>query len=64
MTSGEKQICEAVLKGAEKVDRAELEIDGIKVESYAVEYGGETYHLTKHNGEWVYFFHIRGTSAE
>lgn len=58
MTAIEKQICTEVLRDATSILRhEEFECEGKKVIQFTVIYEGEKYSLTKHDGEWVYFFH-------
>lgn len=52
-----KNICEAVLNEGTVLNKDEFECEGIAVECYLVEYLGEKYTLTKHDGEWIYFHH-------
>lgn len=59
MNESEKRICDDVLRyGTIKTDKEfrgdELEL----VRYYIIECDGEEYHMTKINGEWVYFHHV------
>lgn len=54
----EKKIWDDVLKEGTMLDAKCFYVDDIKVQQWVVELAGEEYHLTKHNGEWVYFHHV------
>ena len=58
MNNTEKATCEWMMKEGtiQKVVKA-VSAEGIQVECYEMIYLGETYHMTKNNGEWVYFIH-------
>lgn len=57
MTTAEKNICSEVLRDATYVEHEEFECEGIKVIQFNVICDGESYTMTKHDGEWVYFHH-------
>jgi len=57
MTNGEKSVCDVVLDNGIVIEEKCFEHKGVHVENYMVEYRGERYSMTKHNGEWVYFHH-------
>lgn len=56
MNEIEKTTCDEVLRyGYIKNDNS-FECEGINVRCYLIEYGNREYTLTKHNGEWIYFY--------
>lgn len=57
MREDEKKICDDILGYGKILSDKEFECDGKFVRQYVIEIGGETYDLTKHNGEWVYIHH-------
>lgn len=58
MTKAEIEIAEMILNEGKLLFKKNMKsVEGIQVECYGVEYLGEIYHMTKNNGEWVYFLH-------
>lgn len=58
MTDTEKKICELTLEEGNIISVQEFHCDGVDVEQFIVEAdGGEEYHITKHDDEFVYFYH-------
>lgn len=57
MTDIEKEICNDVLRYGEILSDMEhfYESENVYIREYVVNYEGELYHMTKNNGEWVYF---------
>lgn len=60
MTDFEKSICDDVLRYGNIISDKEFESEGKHVRQYIIIEDGEEYHLTKWNGEWVYFYHRTG----
>ena len=58
MNEFEKKMCEFVLENGEVLQKIDtISCEGIHVEGFLVKYEGEEYHLTKNDGEWIYFLH-------
>ena len=57
MTQAEKDICNIIFKEGNLVNIENYTSEGVVIEFFEVEYFGEIYHMTKHDGEWVYFYH-------
>jgi hypothetical protein len=49
-----QEICNDILRYGEVISDTETEFEDGWYRQYIVECDGETYHMTKHNGEWVY----------
>ena len=58
MTDNEKRLIQMMLDEGNIIRTSEYVIDGKQNTQYAVEYEGETYHITKHNGEIVYLHRV------
>lgn len=54
MRAGEKHICDEILRYGTITGDKEFTCEGVMVRQYTISYEGESYDLTKHNGEWVY----------
>ena len=57
MNEGERKICQYVIDDGEVIDKKEFDSEGTHIEQFVVLLEGEEYHITKHDGEYVYFFH-------
>lgn len=57
MTNAEKSICNSLMEEGKVIGHEKVMSEGIQCEFITVEYLGETYEMTKHDGEWVYFYH-------
>lgn len=57
MSTVEKSICEDLLKEGTVLNVDRFTCEGINVECFSIEYLNETYTMTRHDGEWVYFHH-------
>ena len=55
MTEAEKKICDYVLRYGTIIKN--MEYRNIKARQYIIELDGQTYTMSKQNGEWIYFFH-------
>lgn len=61
MHEQEKRICDKVLNaGAVTRSKSFIPNNGVEIQQFMVEYKGEQYDLTRHDGEWVYFHHMEG----
>lgn len=55
MSKGEKDVIESIIEEGEVLDYEQTTDDeGTVIEFYTVKCDGETYHITKNNGEWVF----------
>ena len=57
MSEQDKVMCQLILDSATSVEIKECYAEGTHIQFYNVVLGGETYHMTKHDGEWVYIYH-------
>lgn len=57
MTDMEKNICNSLMEEGTVISTQAVTSEGTYIEFFEVEYLGETYEMTKHDGEWVYFHH-------
>lgn len=55
MRECEKKICDDILRYGTITRDEEFTCEGIMVRQYTISYEGESYDLTKNNGEWVHF---------
>ena len=58
MSNEEKMMCQLVFDKGDVVSVLNSECDGIKIVCYIVDLNGESYTLTSHDGEWIYFNNI------
>jgi hypothetical protein len=49
-----QEICNDILRYGEVISDTETEFEDGWYRQYIIKYEGETYHMTKHNGEWVF----------
>lgn len=49
-----QEICNDILRYGEIISDTETEFEDGWYRQYIVKYEGEAYHMTKHNGEWVF----------
>lgn len=54
MTEIEKEICDYALRYGTIIKN--IEYRNINTRWYTIELDGQTYSMTKQNGEWIYFF--------
>lgn len=55
MSKGEKNVIDSIIEDGEVLDYEQTTDDeGTVIEFYTVKCDGETYHITKNNGEWVF----------
>ncbi len=57
MREDEKKICDDILRYGKILSDKEIVCDGKFIRQYVIECDGETYNLTKENGEWIYILH-------
>ena len=57
MKDEEKKMCQLVYDKGNIISVLNTECDGLEISCYVIELDGETYTVTSHNGEWVYFHH-------
>lgn len=60
MTEAEKRICDECLRYGVITSDKEFTCEGKAIRQYIIELDGEEYHLTKQDGEWIYFHHVIG----
>jgi hypothetical protein len=49
-----QEICNDILRYGEVISDTETEFEDGWYRQYIIKYEGETYHMTRHNGEWVF----------
>lgn len=57
MTDIEKSICDDILRYGTITSDEEFESEGKHIRQYVITLDGEEYHITKWDGEWIYFYH-------